>query len=202
MHQPVRETYNLYGPAGRKYLTARECRRFAKATEDAAVEVRLFCLTLMWGGGRLSETLALTPYSLDLELGVATIETLKRRTRRCVRQVPMPRQLLQELDCAFDLRAAQRDPVRAGRRLWSWSRTTAWRRIKAMMVRADIHGPFATPKGLRHAFGVAAFQNKVPPHLVQRWLGHASFRTTAIYGNVVGSEERAIASRMWRSYSA
>jgi integrase/recombinase XerD len=35
------------------------------------------------------------------------------------------------------------------------------------------------------------------PHLVQRWLGHASLRTTAIYADVVGPEERAFAARMW-----
>jgi site-specific recombinase XerD len=42
----------------------------------------------------------------------------------------------------------------------------------------------AAPKGLRHSFGVNAFQSNVPPHLVQRWLGHASLRTTAIYADV------------------
>jgi integrase/recombinase XerD len=54
------------------------------------------------------------------------------------------------------------------------------------------------PKGLRHAFGVKAFQSNIPPHLVQRWLGHASLRTTAIYGDVIGPDERLIAARMWR----
>jgi integrase/recombinase XerD len=54
------------------------------------------------------------------------------------------------------------------------------------------------PKGLRHGFGVNAFEMNVPPHLVQRWLGHASLRTTAIYGDVVGAEERLFAERMWK----
>ena len=54
------------------------------------------------------------------------------------------------------------------------------------------------PKGLRHGFGVNAFQSNVPPHLVQRWLGHASLRTTAIYGDVVGAEERGFAARIWQ----
>jgi hypothetical protein len=94
-------------------------------------------------------------------------------------------------------RAARRDPVRARCLLWPWSRTMAWRRIKEVMVAADIHGACAMPKGLRHAFGVNAFQAKVPPHLVQRLLGHASVRTTAIYGDVMGPEERSIAARMW-----
>ena len=43
-------------------------------------------------------------------------------------------------------------------RLWRWSRTTAWRYVKAVMVAADITGTPAMPKGLRHGFGVNAFQ--------------------------------------------
>jgi integrase/recombinase XerD len=65
------------------------------------------------------------------------------------------------------------------------------------MMAAGIAGMPATPKGLRHGFGVNAFQSNVPPHLVQRWLGHAALRTTAIYGDVIGPEERIFAMRMW-----
>jgi len=32
---------------------------------------------------------------------------------------------------------------------------------------------------------------------VQRWLGHASLRTTAIYGDVTGPDERVFGERMW-----
>ena len=46
-------------------------------------------------------------------------------------------------------------------------------------------------------FQASDFQSNEPPHLVQRWLGHASLRTTYIYGDVMGSEERAFAARMW-----
>ena len=48
---------------------------------------------------------------------------------------------------------------------------------------------------VRHGFGVNAFESNVPPHLVQRWLGHASLRTTAIYADVIGPDERAFAAR-------
>jgi integrase/recombinase XerD len=65
------------------------------------------------------------------------------------------------------------------------------------MAVAGIIGTAAMPKALRHGFGVNAFQSNVPPHLVQRWLGHASLRTTAIYGDVIGPDERAFAARMW-----
>ena len=70
-------------------------------------------------------------------------------------------------------------------------------RRKEIMIAAGIHGSAATPKGLRHGFGVHAFEASVPPHLVRRWLGHASLRTTAVYGDVMGPEERAFAARMW-----
>ncbi|WP_296583951.1 tyrosine-type recombinase/integrase [Xanthobacter sp.] len=56
----------------------------------------------------------------------------------------------------------------------------------------------ASPKGLRHAFGVHAVRSGVPLILVQKWLGHEDIATTAIYTNVLGPEEREIAERMWR----
>jgi integrase/recombinase XerD len=148
-------------------------------------------------GGRISEILALTPAAIDIESGVANITTLKRRKLGIVRQVPLPRPILFKLNRTFHLRRSQRDPDSAYRRIWTWSRTTAWRRVKEVMKAANVSGTPAMPKGLRHGFGVNAFQSNVPPHLVQRWLGHASLRTTSIYGDVMGSEERAFAARMW-----
>jgi integrase/recombinase XerD len=190
---------SLYGPTGaRKYLNAAEHRRFIKAANHAEPDTRLFCLVLGWSGGRISEVLALTAAAVDIESGVANIQTLKRRKRGIVRQVPLPRDTLRDLNRFFKLRLMQRDPELAFERLWAWSRTTAWRRVKKVMVAAGISGAFAMPRGLRHSFGVNAFQSKVPPHLVQRWLGHASLRTTSIYGDVIGPEERAIAERMWK----
>jgi integrase/recombinase XerD len=190
---------SLYGSAGgRKYLNAAERRRFIKAAARAEPATRLFCLVLGWSGARISEVLALTPAAIDIESGAASIETLKRRKRGVVRQVPLPSDILRELNRVFKLRFQQRDPQLATLRIWTWSRTTAWRRVKKIMAAGRITGTPAMPKGLRHGFGVNAFQSNVPPHLVQRWLGHASLRTTAIYGDVIGPEERAIAERMWK----
>jgi integrase/recombinase XerD len=189
---------SLFNHSGsRKYLNAAERHRFIHATTRVAVPVRLFCLLLLWSGARISEVLALTPDAIDLESGVASIQTLKRRKPGIVRQIPLPPKVLKELERVFGLTAAQHDPARATVRVWRWSRTTAWRYVKAIMAAAGIVGSAAMPKGLRHGFGVNAFQSNVPPHLVQRWLGHASLRTTAIYGDVIGPDERAFAERMW-----
>jgi integrase/recombinase XerD len=200
MREHPHDGVSLFGPSGsRKYLNAAERRRFLETANRLPPCERLFCVVLALSGGRISEVLALTPASIDIESGAAGIETLKRRRRGIVRQVPLPTDLLQELDRVFCLRGRQRNAEQAGRRIWSWSRTTAWRYVKRVMATADISGTLAMPKGLRHGFGVNAFQVNVPPHLVQRWLGHASLRTTAIYGDVVGPEERAFAERMWKA---
>jgi integrase len=198
MHSRARPGMSLYGSAGgRKYLNSAERRRFIESAQRAPPAVRLFCLVLRWSGGRISEVLALTPAAIDIESGVANLGTLKRRRRDIVRQVPLPNYVLKDLNRYFGLRRLQRDPELAAKRIWRWSRTTAWRRVKEVMAEAGISGTPAMPKGLRHGFGVNAFETSVPLHLVQRWLGHASLKTTAIYGDVMGPEERAFAERMW-----
>src|ERR1700684_1733903 len=116
---------SLYGPTGaRKYLNAAERRRFIKAANRAEPKARLFCLALGWSGGRISEVLALTAAAIDIDSGVANIETLKRRKRGIVRQVPLPRDTLRDLNRVFKLRIIHRDPRLAAERLWRWSRTT------------------------------------------------------------------------------
>ena len=74
---------------------------------------------------------------------------------------------------------------------------TGWRAVHAVMEAAGLDGPHASPKGLRHGFGVAAVSAGIPLNLVQKWLGHAQLTTTAIYADAVGAEEKDIARRMW-----
>lgn len=191
---------NLYGAGcGRKYLNVAERRRFAAAAEASPPTVRLFCLMLLWTGCRISEALAITALSIDRENGTVALLTLKRRKDRVVRQVPLPPYFIEDLDRMFDLSTRERDIRLSAQRLWTWNRSTGWRHVKAVMKRANIGGAAAMPKGLRHAFGVTAFQ-LVPPHIVQRWMGHASLRTTAIYGDVSGREERLFAERIWKKW--
>jgi len=154
MREHANAGMSLYGSTGsRKYLNAAERRRFTKAALQAPPEIRLFCLVLNLSGGRISEILALTPAAIDIDSGVANITTLKRRKRGIVRQVPLPRNVISKLDRGFHLRQRQRDPDSAYRRIWKWSRTTAWRRVKEVMAAADISRTAAMPKGLRHGFG-------------------------------------------------
>ena len=181
---------------GRKYLTREEHARFLQAADQAPRDVRAFCHTLAWTGCRISEALALTAERVDVATGTITFETLKKRQRGLFRTVPVPPELATMLDLVFGLRGL-RGPA-AKRPLWSWSRATAWRRVKEVLAAAGIEGAQASPKGLRHAMGVAAVGQGIPLNLVQRWMGHAQLTTTAIYAEAVGEEERSIAARMWR----
>jgi site-specific recombinase XerD len=99
--------------------------------------------------------------------------------------------LLDSLDLVHGIRDRK-----ARTRLWTWSLKTAYTRIIEVMETAGIAGPQASPKGLRHGFGVACIEKGIPLNLVQRWLGHAQLATTAIYTDAVGEEERGIAARL------
>jgi len=193
-------TFQLYDSAGqRKYLTAEERTAFLKAAEHADRQARTLCMTLVYTGCRISEALQLTADRVDLSGKVIVFESLKKRRRGLYRAVPVPAPVLDALDLVHGLREAQR--ARDGGRsvqLWPFGRATGWRRVHEVMDKAEIDGPQASPKGLRHGFGVAAVQAGIPLNMVQKWLGHAQLSTTAIYADAVGAEEQAIAERMWR----
>jgi integrase len=189
---PELSQLSLYSDEGRrKYLCGREVTRFlaAAATYDEAT--RLFCLLLVFTGCRISEALATTPARLDRDTGRVVFLTLKRR-KRVFRAVPVPPRLMAEL-LRHSLGAAEAP-------IWNWSRQTAWRRVKAVMRAADINGPQAMPKGLRHGFCVTGAEENVPMTTVQKFVGHASLETTAIYQQAVGREENAFARRLWRRW--
>jgi site-specific recombinase XerD len=189
-------TGSLYSVSGqRKYLTQDERARFIAAAERCPrANVRTLCLTLAWTGCRISEALALTASSIEPGGGFIAIRCLKKRSGLVVvREVPVPDMLLDEIGAVH-----HPDALDNNERLWPFSRCRAWQLVKAVMDEADIsQGLHATPKGLRHGFGLHAIRSGVPINLVQRWLGHARMETTAIYLQAMGSEERAIAQTMW-----
>ena len=181
------EALQLFDLNGRrKYLSEPESERFLAAAQRVEPSTRALAELLAYSGCRISEALELTGQRLDPGAGVVVFRTLKRR-RLCYRAVPIPDALMANL---LGL-ASEPD-----RKLWLCCRQTAWRRIKRLMREAAIEGTQASPKGLRHRFGVLAAE-RVPLTLAQRWMGHAKPETTAIYQQVTGVEERRLAERLW-----
>ncbi|MGE4045281.1 MAG: tyrosine-type recombinase/integrase [Acetobacteraceae bacterium] len=182
----------------RKYLTTGEREAFLRAAEQMDRQARTFCMTLAYAGCRLSEALALTVDRVDLAAGVLVFESLKKRRSGVYRAVPVTPALLAALDLVHGIREIQATRGKGHNvRLWPWGRMTGWRVVHAAMTAARLDGPYASPKGLRHGFGVAAVSAGIPLNLVQKWLGHAQLSTTAIYANAVGEEEQTIAAKMW-----
>lgn len=167
---------------------------FMAAADTLPREYRTLCYLLCMTGCRISEALALLSDRVDAKAKVIVFESLKKRKLGVYRAVPVPPALIDMLELVHDLkRTRPRKPAP----LWSIGRTRAWQIVKATMKAAKVKGTHATPKGLRHGFGVHAVQSGVPLNLLQRWLGHAQLTTTAIYANAIGAEEWSIAARMW-----
>jgi integrase/recombinase XerD len=175
-----RELFDTSG--NRKYLTEKERALILKTAERSEREVRTFIGVLLYTGCRISEALELTTDRIDMSEGVITFESLKKRKRGVYRSVPVPPKLLDELELVHSIRETERNRKRG----------------KKVLDEAGVgEGPAASPKGLRHGFGVAAVSAGIPLNLLQKWLGHAQLSTTAIYADAVGAEEKNIAARMW-----
>jgi integrase/recombinase XerD len=188
---------SLYDARGRrKYLIPVESAAFLEAALFVRGPTASLCGVLVLTGARISEVLALTPERIDDANCTITFMTLKRRKHGVNRAIPVPPKLLDYLDVVHQYRDAQRDPERASKRLWTWSRTTAWRRVKAVMLAASVPRHISSPRAVRHAFGAKAVMRDVNLTMIQRWLGHARIDTTTIYTTIIGPEERALARRM------
>ena len=184
-------TMRLYSRTNRRlYLNASERARFLQACGNQPANKRAFALTLFYTGCRLSEARELTSDAIQMAEHIISIRSLKKRSQHHIREIPVPTLLTDEL------RRLQ-SGMSENERIWNIDRITAYRWIKTIMHDASVAGPQASPKGLRHAYGINAMSCGIQLHMLQKWMGHASIKTTAIYANAVGEEEKAIAQRMW-----
>ena len=173
----------------RKYLSRAEGSQFVQHATALPRCQALFCLTIYYTGCRISEALALRRQDVDLETKAVRIRSLKKRNKCEIRRLPIPVFLVTGL-----LGIA---PQEENKLLWAFSRTTGWRVIKSVMRKAEISGIHATTKGLRHGFGVRGAMMRIPPNVIQQWMGHADLATTAIYLAVKDDEERELIEKTW-----
>lgn len=184
----------LYDPQNsRLYVNAEERQRFIAAAARQSAQAHILCLTLVYTGCRISEALELSADRILEQENLIIFRTLKTHGRQSFREVPVPAFLIAEL-LKLPLGNSGHFWSQAGKPL---NRITAYRWIKQVMLEAGISGPQACPKGLRHGFGVHATRVGVQLHMLQKWMGHTSMTTTAIYATAAGREEMEIAARMW-----
>ena len=181
----------------RKYLDQKERAAFDQSILKADKDTYLFCKFLRHTGARVSEALAITSNNFDLqeEEGrfYALIPTLKKRQSKPVlRRVPLTPSFFKELDLVYQL--ARSNPKKA-RPLWGFSRTTAFRKVKAQLN--SVPSVSLCPRALRHTFGIQAAEAGIPPQVLQAWMGHEDINTTVIYSQSLGADEYAYALKMW-----
>lgn len=178
----------------KKYLSADEVRRFIQTARGRRLDIALLCEFLAVTGCRISEAISMTCAQVSPSTRLATIHSLKKRKPGVFREVPLTPALAEGLNDYIEAQS-----LKPHDKLWPYSRMTAYRHVKAIMMQIGIDGPRASPKALRHGFAIEAIQAGVPLNIVQRWLGHASMATTAIYTSAIGPEELKLADRMWSS---
>ena len=185
---------NLFSSDGeRLYLTKEERSLFEAAALKQDRETMSLALVMLYTGCRASEALNLRYKHIDFSENRIVFESLKKRKKGIFRSVPVPPTLIERLNLVHGIKESKAENTL----IWNMGRMTQWRRISDIMKEAKIKGKKASPKGLRHSFGIHAVLSGVPITKIQKWLGHSHISTTAIYTDAVGKEEEELAKRMW-----
>ena len=186
-------TIPLYDLQGRrKYLNRVERQAFCDNMKSLDHVDYLFCALIYWTGMRFSEAFSIKASQIDPCENKVVVESLKKRRKGIFRTIPLPRSFTNELSNFCRTKSSMDNIFHSSKRTYA-------RRIKQVMNLASIFGPQASAKGLRHSYAINAITNGVPLPLIKRWMGHSSIQTTEIYLEIVGTEERKFAERMWHN---
>lgn len=186
----------------RKYLNMDERKRFYKALPVIKdITERCFVEFLFWTGCRISEALEMVYQRVNLEGFSVAIRSKKKRGKyknKVFRIVPIPDFYMTVFDKALGIsKILKNELADHTMRLWPFGRKKGGDLVKKVMHAATIFGLRATSRGLRHTFGVFCILKGVPEVRLQKYMGHSSLRTTAIYTALVGMEDREILARTW-----
>lgn len=198
----------LFDPCGeRLYLSKKEQKAFIESAKKETPINRMYCHLLYYTGVRAREGLNLTIDKIDLEQNLITIKTLKQRKtdnqgrikHDKFRDIPVPSEFIESLDLVFRIRELQKKNKAKDVKLWVKCRTSLYRVVKSVMDRAGISGKMASPKGLRHSYGVSMVtaDKPVPIHVLSRLMGHSDSKVTEIYLQVVGEEYSTLVNDAW-----
>jgi len=155
-------------------------------------EKRTFLLTLLLTGARVSELLDLRVKDVDFTDGCLVLETLKQRGDFLPRALPLQPKLLRELK-----KIIEKKHLAGEDHIWSFCRETGWRWVKTNLNAVGISGVKASPRGMRHGFGVACALSGIPLTTIQIWMGHKRLETTQIYLEVMGEEALTLIRQTW-----
>lgn len=157
-------------------------------------------ITLLYRAGlRLGEALQLAPADVDLARGTVTVLRGKGGKRRLCAVDPDAAPIIDQwLRVRHRLNPGEGTPLfctmACGRMSPSYVRTLLPRLAAAAGIEKRVHA-----HGLRHSHASELAREGIPPHLIQRQLGHSSLATTDVYLRGISSEElvSTIGQRRW-----
>ena len=176
----------------RKYVGARERKRFLEATRQLKPKRQIFCQVIYYTGCRIQEAHELCPFDFDLTKGILSLECLKQRQDGIFRDISVPPDWL--CNAAKILELDYLEPFEC---VWDFSLKTGYRSVKKAMEIAGISETYANSRGLRHSFCTLHGAEKTDIKQIQEWAGHKNPETTLIYMNALLEDEREAAKRLW-----
>ena len=178
--------------AMRKSLSQRQEQSFITAAATFPANTRALCELLHFTGCRIGEAIALRRTCIDAEESCVVFQTLKQRGKIIYRAVPVPHSLIVKLLALS---------TSADGRFWPYSRWTALRRIKQVMLLAGITGPLANTKPFRHGYNKKSIYVGLPQRIRCSLLGHQTTRANDCYGQLIGGDLRPFAEQIWANGS-
>lgn len=186
-----------------EYLLRPEVHALIDLTEKS--NQRLLIATLWNTGARISEALALTRSSFDLDARdpYVSLRILKRRgrpkrERQGVSRVPLRMVPLRNADYLNALRTYFADNgLKRDERIFNITRQAADLRVRSLVTRFNAEAKKRRQHAItvpvschtfRHAFAVNCILHGTPLPVLQSWLGHANIQSTVIYTQVLTAE--------------
>lgn len=160
----------------RLFLSTKERNLFEKQAISQKDNIKALSLILLYTGARISEVLDLE-YK-DIDSNSNTIKFISQNNGDLLtREIPVPDKVIQAINTT-----KKQNHSSPHAKIFLITRMTAYRQVKMIMNKANIKGPMASPKGLRHSFGIFTISNcSIPIHIVSEWMGHKSLQTTSVY---------------------
>lgn len=174
--------------AQRRSFSATEEARLRELLPTVTEPLRSLCELMLMTGCRLSEALALRRDCLDTERHLVVFLTLKQRDSGIIRAVPVPAPLMARLASL---------PTGTDGKLWPISRWTGRRRIRALLLAADVAPARAHTRTFRHSFNDRAKKAGVPAAVRRALLGHRTQAANDAYGVLMGEELGAYMCAIW-----
>lgn len=160
-----------------KALTVDEQKMFLNTIKK--LECETIFLFQLYSGTRRSEALNLK-YD-DVDFKNKTIHIFGTKTETSDRVIPLFKNLETVLNCI---------PINDGKYFWTMNKDTLTHVFKKIMPNHKLHD-------LRHTFATRCLEAGIPMKIVQKWLGHSDYQTTAnIYTSVTSDFEHEMISKI------